>query len=110
MADRIKCVSCGAESYNEFGITRLYCHVCFTGMQEKNKENRYKMELSELKAGYYWVVYEHEIRIVEVSGNSPLFQTNFWPYNERIYPSNILRWIKPVEELNSKEWESLFPF
>ena len=28
MSDAIKCVSCGAVSYNEFGETKLHCHGC----------------------------------------------------------------------------------
>ena len=32
MSDAIKCISCGAVSYNEFGETKLHCHTCYQGL------------------------------------------------------------------------------
>ena len=38
MCAAIKCIKCGAVSYNDFGKTHLYCHGCFTKRQEVIKD------------------------------------------------------------------------
>ena len=31
MCEAIKCISCGAVSYNDYGKTALHCHKCYEG-------------------------------------------------------------------------------
>ena len=36
MSEAIKCISCGGESYNEFGKTGLHCHLCYELIRQEN--------------------------------------------------------------------------
>ena len=38
MSNRIKCISCESESYNDFGKTALHCGTCYQELQARIKE------------------------------------------------------------------------
>jgi len=41
MSEAIKCITCGAVSYNDFGKTSLHCNMCFQKLVSEN-ERLYK--------------------------------------------------------------------
>ena len=42
--DRIKCISCNAETYNVYGATPLHCHSCYSDIEDELATLRAQLE------------------------------------------------------------------
>jgi len=63
MSSAIKCISCGAVSYNEFGETKLHCHTCHQGLIKEidillSHANALALELKMMYRDYTPVYFE----------------------------------------------------